>query len=427
MVQLLGCRAERSPLHTPRSQPGLQRGGELGVFGHVDEVRDLADHGEGPARHVVVEVPPGNHLACIYGFASRDALEMHYSFLTMYGDDSPPAAGIPFVTNGRQQQSKEAAMVRSIALGFLLVGACATENQFHERLDPLPNDADPSLEAPTTTTDRHLQSAAPQVDIVWVVDNTDSAAEVRSDMAAQAGEFIAELQASGTDFHVGMIASDMGSPMHRGKLQGANGFHWIDRDTTDAGGVLTAMFNVAPPTGNNDEVGMEAIVASIDVHANAANAGFFRDGAQLHVIAVSDEDDNSMSITEQGFTEWFVALRGAQQVSFSSVVGRDYNECDRVKKPGDRYRRLSAQIGGTDWSICDGNFDQAMQRLAGHVPTIDTIYPLSELPVESSIGVSIGSDTLEPGEWSYLPEQNSVELGFVPDEGAEIVIQYENR
>jgi hypothetical protein len=186
---------------------------------------------------------------------------------------------------------------------------------------------------------RECQSAIPKIDpqrldILFVIDNSSSMTAKQERVAQQLIAFVDELQKSGglrKDFHVGVITTSVylhgktatGSfwvtyneqagrlrpiPNARPVADGGteydtetNNARFIDGDDPDLVAKFTRLVHQGD-TGSGQETPFEAVrlalvsdLATTPI-ADGGNAEFFRDGARLAIVVVSDEDDCSEQV-----------------------------------------------------------------------------------------------------------------------------------
>jgi hypothetical protein len=155
-----------------------------------------------------------------------------------------------------------------------------------------------------------LSSIDRKIDILFVIDNSQSMGEEQAKLRNNFRRFIEELLTQDiSDFQIGVITTDMDPIFNqegRGRLvrADANTPKIITSllTTTQIIEFFTKNANVGE-LGSNFEKPLEAIRAALDpdpqfgglIHDPAANKGFLRDGALLAIIIVSDEDDCSHS------------------------------------------------------------------------------------------------------------------------------------
>lgn len=324
-----------------------------------------------------------------------------------------------------------------------LLGGCSIDTEFQRR----------------TYNDLFFQEARDEVDILFVVDNSESMEAEQERLARRFDTFIEYMDEVETlmDFHLGVITTDLsdGNP-DRGRLLGTPNV--LTRDTLDYVDKFKERV-VVGIDGWGMEKGLEAsLVALSEPMVSDANNGFMRDGAMLVLIYVSDENDCSdrgalpsedycylpayqddlVSVAE--YVSSFRSIKGDTELvmAFSIVGPMDTTYCEDTL-PGTRYHDMADLTGGSIGSICSEDFAGIMDNLGLSVGGIRSAFPLTYRPVERTLEVSIcddepcdGSNGVEVarGEadgWSY--DDNTSYLTFngasVPERGTVISVKYE--
>lgn len=276
--------------------------------------------------------------------------------------------------------------------------------------------------------DRIKQVVVPEVDVLWVVDNSCSMWEEQSALAANFPVFMQYFASSSLDYHIGVVSTDTYDPAHSGRLRQAGGHRYLKPDTLTPGQLFSSMAMMGT-MGHWDERGFQAVQLALDAHGNGYNTGFFRDEAALHVIVISDENDHS-PITTGEFVGWLKGRKAGRRTTFSSVVGPQ-GGCMDAPEVGLRYLQATRDIGGVDWSICTEDWSGLLDELGLQATGLKQEYFLSRLPVVDTIAVhSVDQGIVRAFEgevdWVYDAARNSILfLEYVPEAGAEIVIEYE--
>jgi hypothetical protein len=201
------------------------------------------------------------------------------------------------------------------APAMLALAACPTRDI--SKLDP----------SPASELKRDIEvSANRDVDILFVIDNSDSMQEEQTSLAANFPRFIDVLRTIPgglPNVHIGVVSSDVGIYPYTGdkcsghgdngllqnKPRGScavpnGGARYIEDIALPAGGRsqnypqganLTDVFSCIAKLGTSGcgfEHHLESMKRALD-GSNPENAGFLRDGAYLAVIVLADEDDCS--------------------------------------------------------------------------------------------------------------------------------------
>ena len=269
-------------------------------------------------------------------------------------------------------------------------------------------------------TDAHIASVSynKQVDILWVIDNSDSMLQHQSILAQKSSEFIDGLLIKGLDFRIAATTTDMSGNGEKGRFIGSPKV--LDSNTLGLRAQFAKLLS-AGDSGSSLEQGLAAIKASYEKR-NDVNGGFFRDDALLVIIVLTNEDDASpdktsdyvnflnskKSPTKFGDRNWIFHHIG--------VLGTPQEDCTtfgQYKDPGYRYMDLVSASSGVNTTICTADLKQALTNVSQRILEIVSVFILERKPVLGTIkvyvnGLAIGEDP-ENG-WTYSAEENSVRL-----------------
>lgn len=290
--------------------------------------------------------------------------------------------------------------------------------------------ANPRPLAAKTQTDKLVQVQVPEVDILWVVDNSCSMSEEQQGIAQNNPVFMDFFLGSGLDYHIGVVSTDMFDNSHSGKLRQSQGVRWIDDETPNPSDVFGAMIQLGT-SGSADERGREAAYAALEVQADQYNAGFLRDDAALHIVFVSDENDHSTGITVGEFVEYLTTLKWNEDMVTASSIVSPNPTCPIAAEPGDAYIAITQAVGGIMWSICEQEWVDVLEQLGIQASGLKREYFLSQLPVDGTIEVWVVENgvtfTFDPEvDWQYIEERNSIIFNeYVPGALAEVFVEYE--
>ncbi len=327
-------------------------------------------------------------------------------------------------------------MLVSILVPFLaLLGACS-ENGFSRR----------------RVSDEFLQAPSNQVDILWVIDNSVSMQNEQENVALGAADFMAQLETTAMDFHLGVISSDMSlGNTEKAVLLG-------NPPVLDNTVQYQSLFEsrVRLGTGGDDqESGLEAAITAIEGPLSyTRNEGFLRAGAMLNIVMVSDENDCSDygalgpdSTGEECYTQYdklvpvadlvrrIKEIKGDDPVVMSGIVGPDIVDNCENTVPGRRYYTAIEMLGGVREDICQTEYSTVMNALGQVASGILTVFTLSSAAVEDTIEVTVTPDGGAPAAvardevngWTYDAQYAQVTFHGtgVPPRGATIEISYE--
>lgn len=303
---------------------------------------------------------------------------------------------------------------------------CGNENTFSAR----------------TGSDTWLQAANDRVDILFVVDESSSMQEEQAILAQGFVSFAGQLEASGTDFHLGVLSTtfEYDDPQ-RGRLEGTPPY--LTRDTEGYVAAFAQRAQVGTD-GSDKEKGLEAAAYALSPVANLGlNEGFVRPEARLLVVYVSDEEDCSdagaLIGTDQDrcytrddllvpIATYIDDLRAMKQeasdVQAAAIIGLDAS-CPSAY-PSDRYRQVVELLGGSLGDICDGDWSTLLADLGLTATGVLTSFQLGDAAVVDSLEVYVDDVLAPPGDWSYDPA--TWYLSFAPDaippRGSVIVANY---
>jgi len=264
-------------------------------------------------------------------------------------------------------------------------------------------------------TDRILQVNQPEVDVLWVVDSSGSMGDDQDAVKKHFPIFFEFFEGSGTDYHLGVISTDMYMASRQGRLITVNGRRYIDPDTPNAAQVFNSMM---PALGVDTEQGTDATYAALETQRMDYNLGFLREKSSVHVIVISDEWDSSEMAAEE-LASYLNGLRqDPDMVTFSSI-----------SRP-DSYVNVTNMVGGIHHPILETDWGLVLEQLGLQAAGLKREYFLSRLPVPDTIVVTVqeGENVFsfsEGADWVYNPVRNSISFHkYVPNPFAEVIIDY---
>lgn len=315
-------------------------------------------------------------------------------------------------------------------LPLLLLAACS-ETGLNSTFDINEPPNPPDLSVPTQV-DRTVQVTVPSLDVLWIIDNSCSMQSHQDELARSFPSFMSYFLGSGLDYHIGVVTTGWDDASERGRLMESEGLRWVDTSTTEPIRVFEGLARQGTD-GPAGEKGRAQVYGAIELLGDRDNAGFYRDDAALAVIAISDEDDQSGSspIGLYPFIDWLGALKpDDEMVSFSSIVGPDHGCTDAL--PGREYLSVTRAVGGIEWSICDGRWDELLEELGAQAAGLKREFFLEEVPVEDTIQVWVQEegdriDFAEGTDWTYSRTRNSVTFTqFIPAPLSEVFVSYKS-
>lgn len=329
----------------------------------------------------------------------------------------------------------------------------------------------------TDQTDLFTQVSGQAVDIMYVVDDSGSMCDSQETMTGAFSSFIQHADVWNNDYHIGIISLDVTTTSIVGKLNLGNA-KVTPRYITPNANAGTQFANLAliGCDGNSDsqEAGLQAaqvalspphitetgvscstdkdcsndsnLCASssdcpyycIDGTCGGFNKGFVRNDAQLEIIALSDEEDQS-SAAPSFYIDFFKSIKGFYNVNmmhFNAICGTDDGSgtggCTGSDgsgaAEGQRYIEVVNQTNGKHGSICDVDYKNIMNEIGSVAFGLKVQFFLSRLADPATIEVTVNGTKITTG-WTYDSPSNGVlfdeEHANMPQPGDEISIHYE--
>jgi hypothetical protein len=299
-----------------------------------------------------------------------------------------------------------------------------------------------------TVTERFEQRAAEAVDVLFVIDNSLSMEREQASVIANAGRFLSRLSASGADYRVGVISTDMDHPTCQriqaqrpaGAPQGACGFFadgdasardpaWRTIDPGDQPSPRAAFARVANLGlgGSAREEGLAAALrATRPILRGGHNQGFLRPDAALALIFVSDEEDQS-PLSPGAYVAAFRSLKGAarpERLSASAVVTTGA-AC--AYETGLRYRAVAEALSGLVRPICTSDWAGVVSDLADRALGLRASFPLAQPPVPGSLAVFVDGARAPSDAWRFDAADRQIIFapGAVPAPGRRVEVRYQ--
>lgn len=258
----------------------------------------------------------------------------------------------------------------------------------------------------------------PRVDILFVVDNSGSMSSYQQSLAANINQFLAEFFRNNVlEYQIGVITTD--NP----QLAGFPSI--IDKSTPTPEIFLGRNLQVGTNGSPTEAVFDPTIAALTPPYSDTNNKGFFRDGAYLAVIFITDAEDQSSRIKNPD--EFFARLLNLKQGDREKLllygviipVKTAYPSCSRDGGTGpvNIERALSLSVTAPDniMEICSPDYGTKLAALSQKlINQIAREVRLIRAPAMGTIEVTFGTQTIPEGYldgWSYVSERNSIVLG----------------
>jgi hypothetical protein len=240
-------------------------------------------------------------------------------------------------------------------------------------------------------TDRYIMheqnvliQATTDVDLLVVVDNSDSMADEKNKLGAKFSSLLFAIDK--LNWRTGIITADVGTnaPQKDGNLlpikyAGFEGRYFLDASTDimTAQDAFVASIKINTSAGSGGEQGIGAAYRSIERSQDGTspnNAGFFRPKAALAVLVVSDENEqgNLTRNRPDGLLGLIQSTWGAgKPFAFHSIIVRP-GDSVCFNTPGNdgyghTYAQLSNLTGGIIGSVCEPDYGAQMAEIGNGV------------------------------------------------------------
>jgi hypothetical protein len=280
----------------------------------------------------------------------------------------------------------------------------------------------------TLVQDAWLQPA-PEVDVLWVIDNSSSMSAEQARVASAISSFFASFIALEVDYHMGVIATDVVNPLYSGSLVGTPSY--IDATTADPETELAEALQVGTDDLGDESGLLASELALSEPLISTTNAGFLREDATLAVVYFSDEPEQS-TYDAQHYIDFLATVKeDTSKLSISAIVGDEGVGCtatcsdgDASAEAGDKYIAVQQAYDGVFGSICSCDLTATLVAVGEDATQLVRTYALSQVPPDPS-SIRVYVDAIEITGWTYDADTNSIVLDDAPEEGSVIAATYE--
>jgi hypothetical protein len=314
----------------------------------------------------------------------------------------------------------------------------------------------PHLEKTQVVQDPNVQYFDPTVDVLFVIDNSGSMNTHQARLASNIALFTEKfVKNSFLNYNIGVISTD-GNCVEGGsqcvypggKLIGRQ-FKVVNKNTPNFNQVLAENLRVGI-TGSGYEQSFQPVVMGLSPATLAGpNAGFYRSGATLAVIFITDAEDQSL-VSAPAFHEALMKMKGNDArllLAYGVVVPTGVGDCPRDPapdgfSPGPPPTRIEQFLGMVKngknqenvFNLCDPEYGQKLAGLAKDiVDNVGAIFYLDQTPDINTIRVTYGTSVLpmDPHKgWMFDVAKNAVVLGDNIDwtsqpSGSRVMVNYE--
>ena len=230
-----------------------------------------------------------------------------------------------------------------------------------------------------------------------------------------ASRFARVLRASARTRPLAIVVEDSGC------VVGAN--KWIDTGFTPEEAKAAVDEMLAGSGGSNSERALMLMEAAIaESGAGGCNEGLVRDDAQLHLVAVSDEPDQS-SNDYSFYIALFQSFKDDPNDVVIHAVGGDYpGGCGDAAAYIGIYE-ATVVTGGRFCSICATDWQACLVDLAEEAAALKDRFTLRAIPLKDSIAVRIDGAATTEG-WQLVGDVLFFGPCCAPPAGAIIEVEY---
>ncbi|MBX2796188.1 MAG: DUF2460 domain-containing protein [Myxococcales bacterium] len=274
-----------------------------------------------------------------------------------------------------------------------------------------------------------VQQPLPRVDLLFVVDDTASMTQEQAALATHFALLADGLDAAGVAWQMGAVTTSMGGE-DAGVLHGQP---WIVTPGTPQRDDAFAQAIQVGTEGTDEEAGFAAAAEALALAGpREPNAGFRRPDAALHVVVVSDADDQSDAWFDTDPVGAFLDVLAAEEaaaglpVRVSAVVGPTPSGCTSITgtaQPAERYAEVVRQTGGALMSICAANFQPLLADIGAASLQYPSAFALRERPEPGSVEVVVDGAP-EPDGWSVDVEARQLVFDEPPAPDTFIAVSY---
>lgn len=262
------------------------------------------------------------------------------------------------------------------------------------------------------------------IDVLFVIDDSCSMEDDQSALAANFDAFFGSFRKNQVDFHVAAVTTDMDEDTRKGRFVGPV----ITDKTTAIDEGFRKLVNVGSEGSAHEEALAAAQAALSEPLLSSTNKNFLRSNADLALVVLGDEDDQS-PIPLADFENFLRGVKtGEQRTTVTSIVGLDGCLFPGLVR-GWRLATLATDFkqDGT-LALCTVDYVNILRTTAGRLVNQRCIIGLKR-PIDRNRRVRITVNG-QPSTFRTTPPdstypQGSLELDVCPAEGGVVEIGYD--
>ncbi len=236
------------------------------------------------------------------------------------------------------------------------------------------------------------------VDILFVVDTSGSMNDERANLADKIDGFIEQIK--DLDWQLAATSTDVENTEKNyteGRLVDFtwNGDHILDSSMDVDEAQDDFGYRIQRISGHNgDEKGIAAAYQTIERYNNneSPHTDFFREGAHLAVVVLSDEEaQGGFRYTPQKFLDFVKTSFTNKTVAWHSIIHTSGDNCNRGEHGtnGTRYEELSKLTNGVVGRICDNDYTSQLTDMGKAVKNLQKEVALGCTPLDDDLDGNI--------------------------------------
>ncbi|MBK06333.1 MAG: hypothetical protein CL920_25255 [Deltaproteobacteria bacterium] len=295
-------------------------------------------------------------------------------------------------------------------------------------------------------TDTFKQATKPQIDILFVIDDSGSMGDEQRNLGNNFTSFIKWALTLNVDFQIAITTTDVsggsGNPFG-GPQTTPGGFRGSPKIMTNNTPNLTTIFSqnaTVGTQGSGNEQGLEGarLALSAPLITTGANKGFLRKDASLSIIFISDEADSSGQPVQfyQNFFKNIKGVRNPDRLRVNGIIG--YDPATKQPKCGGntggnagaqssgRYLAVINSTQGVVESICNANWAQTLSNIASVTFGLKKKFFLTRAADPKSIVVKVDGVVVNTSSttWTYDTVDNGINFNKPPKAGSTVQVEY---
>lgn len=280
--------------------------------------------------------------------------------------------------------------------------------------------------------------ASNKLDILFIDDNSGSMLSEQEKLGDRIGSFLSRLY--DVDWRIGVTTTDVsdgpyglkgrllpwGNTGSQSLMSSTPNYERLFRETI----VRSETFNCGQVCPSGDEQPLRATQLALSKR-NSENAGFFREGADLGVLILSDEDERSDgqsndALRPERLLESFRDIWGDDKSIFvyAMVIRPGDTDCMNQQNNQGNYGNIIARLveltGGLLGSICEDDYSETLGQISEHARKLLDYVQLKYSPAADTVEVSFNPEHSTP--WHVVGKR--LYLDNPPPKGTRITVHY---